>query len=186
VAKDLSPRAGFRLVCYCRDCQTFAHFLERPDILDPAGGTDIFQMPARRLRLTAGADAVRRLHLTNKVFRWYTECCRTPIGNTGGPRFPMVGLIHSFMDHEADGRLRDELLGPPLCRLFERSAIGPLPATAPAPPSHRLVALRASKLLCWWLRGLGRPNPFFDNDANALPAEPRDIAGGRARAPPSP
>ena len=27
----------------------------------------------------------------------YTDCCRTPIGNTAGPRFPVVGLIHSFM-----------------------------------------------------------------------------------------
>jgi Sulfatase/Family of unknown function (DUF6151) len=78
-----------------------------------------------RVQLTAGTDAVHCLRLSSKVFRWYTDCCRTPIGNTAGPRFPVVGLIHSFMSHQADGHSREEVLGPPLCRIYERSAIGP-------------------------------------------------------------
>jgi hypothetical protein len=45
VARDVSPRHGLRLVCYCHDCRAFARFLERADVLDAAGGTDIFQMP---------------------------------------------------------------------------------------------------------------------------------------------
>jgi hypothetical protein len=148
-----------------RTARAFARFLERPDVLDAAGGTDIFQMPTGRVKLNAGTDAVRCLRLSSKVFRWYTDCCRTPIGNTAGPRFPVVGLIHSFMSHEADGRSRDEALGPPLCRIYERSALGPLPPNAPAPPSLSIFALRASRILGWWLRGLGRPTPFFDDNA---------------------
>ena len=85
VASEVAPYAGFRVVCYCQDCQAFARFLERPDVLDAAGGTEIFQMPTGRVRLTAGTDAVRCLHFSKKVFRWYTDCCRTPIGNTAGP-----------------------------------------------------------------------------------------------------
>ena len=78
VASDVSPSGGFRFVCYCKDCQAFARFLERPDVLDPAGGTDIFQMPPARVRLSAGMDAVRCLRLSDKgVLRWYTDCCRT-------------------------------------------------------------------------------------------------------------
>jgi Family of unknown function (DUF6151) len=50
VAKNVEPRAGFRLFCYCRDCQTFARLIERPDMLDPAGGTDMFQMPTGRVQ----------------------------------------------------------------------------------------------------------------------------------------
>jgi hypothetical protein len=173
VANDVAPDAGFRFVCYCQDCQAFARFLERPDVLDPAGGTDIFHMPTGRVKLTAGTDVVRCLQLSSKVFRWYTDCCRTPIGNTAGPRFPIVGLIHSFMDHDADGRSRDEVLGAPLCRFFERSAVGPLPPNAPAPPSLRLFAFRGSTLLGWWLRRLGRPNPFFDDNTNAPLSMPR-------------
>jgi Family of unknown function (DUF6151) len=88
------------------DCQAFARFLERPDVPDAAAGTDIFQMPTGRVKLTAGMDAVRCLCFSSKAFRWYTDCCRTPIGNIAGPRFPPVGLIHSFISHKADGRSR--------------------------------------------------------------------------------
>jgi hypothetical protein len=150
VATDVSPSTGFRFVCYCKDCQAFAHFLERTDVLDPAGGTDIFQMPPGRVKLTAGTDAMRCLRLSNRVLSWYTDCCRTPIANTAaGPRFPVIGVVHSFMDHEAAGRSRDEVLGPPLCRIYERSAVGPLPPDAPNPPSLGVFARRASKMLGW-------------------------------------
>jgi hypothetical protein len=175
VANEVAPDAGFRFVCYCHDCQAFARFLGRPDVLDAAGGTDIFQMPTGRVKLTAGTGAVRCLHFSGKVFRWYTDCCRTPIGNTAGPRFPVVGLIHSFMSHDADGRSRDEVLGAPRCRIYERTAIGPLPPNAPAPPSFSLFALRTSRLLGWWLGGLGRPNPFFDAHTRAPLSAPRAL-----------
>jgi hypothetical protein len=182
IANDVAPEAGFRFVCYCRDCQAFARFLARPDVLDPAGGTDIFHMPAGRVRLTAGTDAVRCLHFTGRVFRWYTDCCRTPIANTAGPRFPVVGLVQPFMDHAAAGRSRDEALGAPLCRIFERSAIGPLPSNAPPPRSLSLVARHVPTLLGWWLRGLGRPNPFFDDHTNAPLSTPRLVTPGERAA----
>ena len=173
-ASEVSPAAGFRLVCYCKDCQAFARFLERADVLDPAGGTDIFQMPTGRVKLTAGADAVRSLRFSNKVFRWYAACCRTPLANTAATaRFPVLGLIHSFIDREADGRSCDEALGPPLCRIYERSAVGPLPPHAPPPASLGIFVLRASRIFGWWVRGLGRPNPFFDDRTNAPLSAPR-------------
>src|SRR5215475_11868822 len=151
VASEVAPYAGFRFVCYCQDCQAFARFLERPEVLDAAGGTDIFQMPTGRVKLKAGTDAVRCLRFSSKVFRWYTNCCQTPVGNTAGPRFPVVGLIHSFMSHEADGHSRDEVLGLPLCRIFECSAVRSLPPNAAPPPSLSVFVLRGSRLLGWWL-----------------------------------
>jgi len=172
IANEVTPRSGFRFVCYCRDCQAFARFLQRPDVLDQAGGTDIFHMPAGHLKLTVGTDALRCLHFSARVFRWYADCCKTPIANTAGPRFPVVGLIHSFISHDVDGRSRDQVLGAPLCRLFENSAVGPLPPNAPPPRSLGLVARRGPTLLGWWLRGLGRPHPFFDH-TNAPLSTPR-------------
>ena len=77
VANKVVPSSGFRFVCYCRDCQAFARFLDRPDVLDQTGGTDIFQLPAGRVKLAAGRDAVRSLHFSERVYRWYAECCRT-------------------------------------------------------------------------------------------------------------
>jgi Family of unknown function (DUF6151) len=188
LASEIAPSTGFRFVCYCKDCQAFARFLahvpekwrlvfrqghaptQESDVLDVAGGTDIFQMPPARVTLTAGTDAVRCLRFSGKVLRWYADCCRTPLANTASsPRFPVVALIHSFMDQAftdqlAHGRTRDEALGPPLCRIYERSAIAPLPPTAPPPASFRIFAGRGAALLGWWARGLGRPNPFFDAD----------------------
>ena len=174
VARDVSPSLGFRLVCYCKDCQAFARILARPDVLDAAGGTDILQMPPGRLELTAGMDALRSLRFSKKVLRWYVDCCRTPIANSAAsPWFPLIGLIHSFMDFEACAGSRDETLSPPLCRIHERSASGPLPADAPPAAAFGIVTQRASKVLGWWLRGLGRPNPVFDSRTRAPLSAPR-------------
>ena len=113
-ANDVAPDTGFRFVCYCHDRQAFARFLARPDVLDPGGGTDIFHMPAGRVRFAAGTDAVRCLQFSGRVFRWYTECCRTPIANTAGPRFPVVGIIHCFMILLFNGRDVDDAADPRL------------------------------------------------------------------------
>jgi hypothetical protein len=173
-ASEFAPSSGFRLVCYCKDCQGFARFLDRADVFDATGGTDIVQMPPRRVKLTAGIDAVRSLRFSNKVFRWYTDCCRTPIANTASSaRVPFFGLVHSFINVEAEGRSRNEILGPPLCRIYERSATGPLPPYAPAPASLGLFVLRAAKVLGWWWHGLDRPNPFFDDRTGTPLSAPR-------------
>ena len=181
VASELSPSAGFRFVCFCKDCQAFARFLDRADVLDAAGGTDIVQMASGRVTLEAGADALRcvRLSAKTRVLRWYAACCQTPIANTADRAgFPVIAVIHSFMDQAfvdnlAEGRSRDGVLGPPLCRIYERSAVGSLPATVPPPSSFGVFARRGAKLLGWWLRGLGRPNPLFDERTKAPRALPR-------------
>jgi len=180
-ASEFAPESGFRLVCYCKDCQAFARILDRADVLDAAGGTDIVQMPPGRVKLTAGIDAVRSLRFSNKVFRWYAGCCRTPIANTAfSARVPFAGFVHSFIGIEAKGPSRDamldEILGPPLCRIFERSATGPLPPNAPAPPSLGFYALRAAKVLGWWWYGFGRPNPFFDDRTGTPLSQPRVVS----------
>jgi len=178
VARAVSPSAGFRFVCYCKDCQAFARFLERPDILDAGGGTDIFQLPPGQVTFTAGLDALRCVRLSGKVLRWFAECCRTPIANTAAdPRFPVVALIHSITDCTADERSRDALFGPPLCRIYEHSAIGPLLSNAP-PPSLRVFAYRATKVVGWWMRGLARPNPFFEDRTKAPRSVPQLLLPG--------
>jgi hypothetical protein len=135
------------------------------------------------VKLTAGTDAVRCLSFSGTVLRWYADCCRTPIANTAaGPRFPVVALIHSFMCGEAGGPSRDELLGPPLCRIYQRSATGPLPANAPPRPSLGVFAHRTAKVLGWWVCGLGRPNPFFDDRTNVPLSAPRVLAPGERSA----
>jgi len=130
--------------------------------------------------LTTGFEALRCLRPSSKVLRWYADCCRTPIANTAAdPRFPVVALIHSIMDCAADELSRNALLGPPLCRIDEHSAIGPLPSNAPPPPSLRVFAHRATKMVGWWMRGLARPNPFFD-DRTKVPRSVPQVLSPRA------
>jgi len=155
----------------------FARFLERSDILDVAGGSEIFQMPPGHVTVTAGLDALRCVRFSGKALRWYADCCRTPIANTAAdPRFPVLALIHSIMDWTADERSRDALLGPKLCRIYEHSAIGPLPSNAAPPPSLRVFAYRATKVVAWWMRGLAQPNPFFDDRTKAPRSVPHVLS----------
>jgi hypothetical protein len=175
VASDVSPSSGFPFVRYCKDCQAFARFLERSDVVDPAGGTDIFQMPAGRVKLTAGTDAVRCLRLSHKgVLRWYTDCCRTRSATPPPARLsrssPWVILSWSTGPTVVPGtrcsaRRSAASTNAPLS--------GPLPPNAPAPPSLGVFARRASKIFGWWVLGLGRPSPLFDDRTNAPRAVPR-------------
>ncbi|MHB8455632.1 MAG: DUF6151 family protein [Acidiferrobacterales bacterium] len=90
------------VVFYCRDWQVFARLLDRTDVLDEAGGADIFQIPPRHMKITAGADAVLCLRLSDRnVYRSYTEYCQTPIGNTAGPR--VVGNWSHSLLHGSPG-----------------------------------------------------------------------------------
>jgi len=183
VARGLSPGTCFRFLCYCHDCQAFARYLGRPDVLDAAGGTDIVHMPPARVKLVHGADQLRCLQLSPKVLRWYAGCCRTPIANgAASASFPAIAIIHSFMDHAADGRPRDQVVGPALCRIFERSATGPLPADAPPPPPLSLFVRRGSRLLGWWMRGLATPSPLFDARTQAPRAAPTVLTPGERAA----
>jgi hypothetical protein len=172
MATQLSPSAGTRLICYCDDCQAFAHFLKRADVLDSAGGTDIFQMAPANLRLTQGEDALRSLRLIPKgMIRWYTDCCHTLVGNTINGRVPFVGLVHAFIDPDVDAATRDRVLGEPFARIHGRFAVGGLPANVHATAPVRL-ALRIVRLgLAWWLGGKGKPSALFDahNQPRAQP-----------------
>ena len=73
--------------------------------------------------------------------------CQTPIGNTAAsPRFPVVAVVHSFMVHWADGRSREEVLGSPLCRIFERPAVGPAAGERARTAIVRVLFRRAAKI----------------------------------------
>ncbi len=176
IARGVSREAGNRLICYCDDCQSFAEFLGRADeILDTHGGTDIFQMSPARLEIVAGKEHLACIRLTPKgVFRWYTDCCKTPVGNTlPTGRIAFVGLIHSCM--QTGGKSREEALGPVHARINARYAKGDrseLDAHDRVPLS---VLVRVVwKLLHWRLRGDRHRSPFFDT-TGAVTSVPRAL-----------
>jgi hypothetical protein len=64
------PGSVNRAVCYCRDCQAFAHFLGRPEeILDSKGGSDVVQTTPARVTLTDGIEMLACMRLTEKGLR---------------------------------------------------------------------------------------------------------------------
>jgi hypothetical protein len=103
------PRNSNRAVCYCRDCQAFAHFLGRPgEILDERGGTEVVQILPKNLTFTHGVEALACMRLTSKgLLRWYASCCNSPIGNTlATPKLSFIGLVSTCLK-QPDSPLED-------------------------------------------------------------------------------
>jgi Family of unknown function (DUF6151) len=60
------PYSVNRVVCYCDDCQAFAHALGRPDILDAKGGSDSVQDAPTTLTICVGHRHVTAMRLSDK------------------------------------------------------------------------------------------------------------------------
>ena len=105
-----SPSSINRVICYCSDCQAFAHHLGRADLLDTQGGSDIVQVAPASLVIDRGAEKIRALKLSEKgLYRFYVDCCKTPIGNLVGPKIPFIGIVAPAV--EGDARRLDDVGG---------------------------------------------------------------------------
>lgn len=186
VAHGVSASSGNRTVCYCDDCQSFPHFLERADeVLDANGGSDIFQTSPARIEFTQGADQLACVRLTaGGLLRWHTACCKTAIGNTPASNgIPFVGLIHTCMDHVADGRSRDEALGPIRNRVNARFAKGDLSGVEASQKaaSFSMLSRLLPLIVMGRLRGEHKHSPFFDPVTGAPRATPRVLTSEELR-----
>ncbi len=171
IARGVAPQTGNHCFCYCSDCQAFAKALDRVDVLDRNGGTDIFQMSQARFEFTHGVDRVACLRLTPKgLVRWYASCCNTPIGNTMATRgIPFVGVVRAFVREPAG-----DALGPVRARGFRESATGDVAAIPPDNQSLWSMLLRALRLMISWrLRGDHKRSAFFDAASGAPLKAPR-------------
>jgi hypothetical protein len=162
---DASPRTVNRIVCYCDDCQAFAHRIGRADLLDPHGGSDIVQVAPASVTFVQGQDRIVGLRLTPKgLFRWYTRCCHTPVGNTLSPAIPFVGIIAHGFDHGS--QRSDAVFGKPLGAIFGKYAVGEAPAGSTR--MNLPLMLRAIRMVLGWrLRGQAWPHPFVARDTRA-------------------
>lgn len=170
------PALGTRAICYCRDCQAFAHFLGKPEgMLDALGGTDIVAVRPRHVTWTQGAELLTCMSLSEKgTLRWYSSCCKTPIGNTPrNLRQSHVGLIHTCL--ETDDRRMDEAFGPVVMRVNAQSAKGTPAKNAPITFLVAVIRYLASVV---WSRfsGAYRVNPFFHMPQGIPRATPRTLS----------
>ena len=120
---DVAPNTVNRVVCYCDDCQAFLHKLDRVDLLDDQGGTDIVQLAPASLSFVQGKERIVGLRLTPRgIDRWYASCCRMPLGNTLGPAIPFIGILAQAFESET--QKPDQLFGRPIGRIFGKYAVG--------------------------------------------------------------
>jgi hypothetical protein len=152
IVTGASPQSVNRVVCYCDDCQAYAHQLGRADLLNAKGGSDIVQLAPAALTFTEGQDRIAGLRLTPKgLHRWYASCCNTPVGNP----------VQSF-----DAPRVDDVFGAPVGEIFGKCAVGePPPGSTRFSPTLFLRAI--GKVIGWRLRGKTWPHPFFAHDTRA-------------------
>jgi len=165
IVSGASPSAVNRVVCYCDDCQAFAHRLGRADLLNAQGGSDIIQVAPASLTFTQGQDHIRGIRLTPKgLYRWYANCCNTPVGNTLSPAVPFVGIIACAFDHGT--QRAEDVFGKPTGAILGKYAVGQAPAGSTG-INLSLLVRAIGKVLGWRLGGRVWPHPFFRRDDGA-------------------
>ncbi|OUS31946.1 hypothetical protein A9Q99_01880 [Gammaproteobacteria bacterium 45_16_T64] len=156
-----TPKSGIRAVCYCDDCQKFAHFLgDESAVLNEHGGTEVFITAPALVKFTQGEEQLRCMRLTRKgLYRWYTDCCKTPVANVASPKIPFVSLIHSMIDDNE----KEASLGPVIGHVQVKFAKDTLPNELKNTGTpYRLLMNSAYKVMKWKVTGLQTPSPFFD------------------------
>ncbi len=165
---SVSEKSGNRIVCYCDDCQLFANQLKSKEpILNEYGGTDIFQIPISFINITEGKENIVCIRLGPKgLYRWHTKCCDTPIGNTMSSGVPFIGVVHNFMKHK---KSREQDIGEILGHIHTKFSSKSFPKETPQKHSIFRIILRSlSKILAWKMKGLSKPNVFFDKDGKSI------------------
>ena len=151
-----APGTALRARCYCRDCRAFARFLGAAErVLDTQGGTNVLATVPRRVQFTRGVEHLRCMSLSDQgLLRWYSGCCRTPIGNT--PRDPKVSYV---------GLIDTCLPGMPANRQSVRVAVHTQSAHGRVEYSRLAMILGtlriAGRVMAARLGGGYRQNPFF-------------------------
>ena len=164
------PENATRLVCYCKDCQAFAHFLgAADDVLDAAGGTSIVATLPKRVTFTEGVEFLACMSLTKTgLLRWYAKCCNTPIGNTPrGFKTSYVGLVHTCLADPSS-------FGPIRMRANTKSAKGPLPTLRTNTVAAIFRVLRS--MIRARLNGDYQHTPFFVADSGTPVVPPKVLS----------
>ncbi len=171
------PERVNRGVCYCKDCQAYAHFLGKTDdILDEMGGTDVVATLSKYVTFTQGTEALACMSLTeNGLLRWYASCCNTPIGNTRRDfKVSFVGLVHTCLGDSS--KTLDDCFGPVRMRVNTKSAKG-RPESMPLSTITSILRFLTS-LIRARLDGSYKCTPFFDSRRGSPVVRPRVLSSG--------
>jgi hypothetical protein len=160
-----------RLVCYCDDCQSYLHHLERDDLLDANGGTEVIPVYPADVEILRGREHLKCTRLSSQgMFRFSTSCCNTPIANIQ-PNVPWAGFLRCVYTARDAGQL-DQALGPVRSRIMGRYATGTPPAGTPARFNLKAFVTVMPFMLKGMLLKKSRPSPFFARDGITPVATP--------------
>jgi hypothetical protein len=167
-----TTRPHHRIICYCGDCQAYAHYLGHPEaVLDERGGSDVLQTVPSAMALARGVERLACVRMTpSGPLRWYADCCWTPIANTmPTAKVAFVGVLSSCLGGSGPGL--DAAFGPAKLRGFVAGAKGD-----PKPKQTSLLAMLmpiVARNITEHLNGRHRQNPFFDTATGEPVAAPR-------------
>ena len=164
---------GLRFVCMCKDCQRYAQYLGKADlILDKSGGTEVVAVFPKLMTFTKGFENVRGIKHTEKsgTFRWFANCCKSPLANSLSSSAGYIGLITKRLS-EVDRNS----LGPICVRANGESGIPPLPPGTSKSFPMKWLFVTIRQIFKMLVKGLKRPNPFFDE--KDVPLAPVEILG---------
>lgn len=164
-----------RIVCYCADCQAYAHLLGRPEAnLDARGGTNALLTVPSAIDIAHGAERLAAVRMTGRgPLRWYAACCNTPVANTGAShKAAYASLLAPCLG--GAGPALDAVFRPARLFGFVENAKGePKPPRTPFIGVLLRVVARSLKAR---VDGSYRRTPFFDVTRNRPVAEPRILA----------
>ncbi len=165
--RGATPTSVTRVVCYCEDCQTYAHHLGRADdVLGPNGGTDVTRVDPVALTFTKGVSRLKGVRQSpSGALRVYTACCKTPVANLASdPKRPWIGLVHAIVDHT--DAPRDQVFGAPRGHVRAKHAVGDLSGLDKVHDDmpKSLAFAVVPKMMALRLFGGWKASPFFDAD----------------------
>lgn len=156
-----------RMMCYCDDCQAYLKYLNRADLLDPSGGTEVLPFYPADVKIVSGVDQLRGTQLTpNAVYRWSTKCCNSPVGNTR-PGTSWLGIPRNMFTVK-DPQLLDKTFGGIRARIMGKFATGPVPKGTPDKMNFSAALAVLPFMLKGKLGGKAKPSPFFAADGKPL------------------
>jgi hypothetical protein len=166
------PRATpGRLKCYCDDCQQYLVHLERTDLLDAAGGSEVIPTYPANMKVLSGSEHLKCTRLSPKgMFRWSTTCCNSPVANTSA-RSPWIGVMRNMYTAD-DAQLPERTLGEVRSSIFGRYATGVVPPGTADKVSFRAIRTVLPFLLKGIITRKSTPSPFFKSDGKTPILEP--------------
>jgi hypothetical protein len=111
------------------------------------------------------------------LFRFYSDCCKTPLGNTVSPSIPFVGVVAKAF--ETDTRTATDLFGEPMGAIWGQHAVG-TPPKGSTSVNVPLLVRSVGIVLGWKLSGKSWPHPYFDPETRA-PRYPLAVLGREER-----